>query len=150
VSDRPSPAAGEAGNPPAALYDRLGGRPVLLTLLRHFYADVRQHEEIAPVFAAKIADWPAHLEKIADFWSGVTGGPRLYTGGMPWKHVPLQLEERHFLAWLELWRRNCRIYLTADVADEMIAVAEAFGLRLRQIVAAYGPGDQPGAVAPRQ
>ncbi len=124
--------------PPAALYDRMGGRPVLLKLLKHFYADVRQHEEIAPIFAAKIADWPAHLEKIADFWSGLTGGPRLYTGGMPWKHVPLRLEERHFLAWLELWRRNCRIYLPADVAEDMIAAAESLGLRLRQIVAEYG------------
>jgi len=124
--------------PPATLYDRMGGRPVLLKLLKHFYADVRQHAEIAPIFAAKIADWPAHLEKIADFWSGLTGGPRLYTGGMPWKHVPLRLEERHFIAWLELWRRNCRIYLSADVAEDMIAAAESLGLRLRQIVAEYG------------
>lgn len=128
-----------APDPPATLYDRMGGRPVLLRLLKHFYADVRQHEEIAPIFAAKIADWPSHLEKIADFWSGLTGGPRLYTGGMPWKHVPLRLEERHFLAWLELWRRNCRIYLAADVAEDMIAAAESLGLRLRQIVAEYGP-----------
>jgi hemoglobin len=114
--------------PPATLYDRMGGRPVLLKLLKHFYADVRQHAEIAPIFAAKIAD----------FRSGLTGGPRLYTGGMPWKHVPLRLEERHFFAWLELWRRNCRIYLSADVAEDMIAAAESLGLRLRQIVAEYG------------
>jgi hemoglobin len=57
---------------------------------------------------------------------------------MPWKHVPLGLEERHFLAWLELWRRNCRIHLAPDAAEEMIAAAEALGLRLRQIVAEYG------------
>lgn len=129
----------DSTTPPATLYDRLGGRPALMTLLRHFYADVRQHREIAPIFAAKIDDWPAHLEKIADFWSGMAAGPRRYTGGMPWKHVPLGLEERHFLAWLDLWRRQCRIHLPPDAAEEMIAAAEALGQRLRQIVAAHGP-----------
>jgi len=54
----------------APLFVRLGGRARLLYLLRHFYADVRQHEEIGPIFSAHITDWPAHLEKITDFWSG--------------------------------------------------------------------------------
>lgn len=124
--------------PPAALYERIGGRPVLLVLLKHFYADVRQHREIAPIFAANIEDWPAHLEKIADFWSGITGGPRLYAGGMPWKHVPLKLEERHFAAWLDLWARNCRAQLPPAEANDMIAAAETIGLRLRQIIAIQG------------
>ncbi len=125
--------------PPAPLYDRLGGRPALLKLLRYFYADVRQHAEIAPIFAAHIEDWPAHLEKIADFWSGVTGGPRLYAGGMPWKHLPLRLEEHHFAAWLDLWRRHCRAHLAPTEAEELIAAAETLGQRLRQIIAQYGP-----------
>ena len=55
--------------PAPSLYERLGGRAGLLDLLKYFYADVRQHREIAPIFAAQIEDWPAHLEKIADFWS---------------------------------------------------------------------------------
>ena len=125
--------------PPAPLYDRLGGRPALLKLLRYFYADVRQQAEIAPIFAAHIEDWPAHLEKIADFWSGITGGPRLYGGGMPWKHLPLRLEERHFAAWLDPWRRHCRAHLPPAEADELIAAAETLGQRLRQIIAQYGP-----------
>ena len=126
-------------NLPAPLYDRIGGRPALLKLLRFFYADVRQHEEIAPIFAANIDDWPAHLEKIADFWSGITGGPRLYAGGMPWKHIPLRLEERHFAAWLGLWSRHCRAHLAPTEAEEMIAAAEALGQRLRQIIAQHTP-----------
>lgn len=125
--------------PPAPLYDRIGGRPALLKLLRYFYADVRQHTEIAPIFAANIEDWPAHLEKIADFWSGITGGPRLYGGGMPWKHVPLRLEERHFVAWLGLWARHCRAHLAPAEADEMIAAAETLGQRLRHILAQHTP-----------
>lgn len=125
------------------LYERLGGRPRLMHLLRHFYADVRQHREIAPIFLAKIEDWPAHLEKIADFWSNVTGGPIRYGGGMPHKHFPLGLEPRHFEAWLDLWRRNCRAHLPAPEAEEMIRAAEEIGQRLRAMVTLYGESKPP-------
>jgi hemoglobin len=121
--------------PGNSLYERIGGRVGLLKLLRYFYADVRQHAEIAPIFAAHIEDWPAHLEKLADFWSGILGGPRLYSGAMPWKHVPLQLEERHFTAWLGLWSRHSQAHFASAEASELIAAAETIGQRLRQILA---------------
>jgi hemoglobin len=117
-----------------SLYERLGGRPQLQVLLRHFYADVRQHAVIGPIFAAKIADWPAHREKIADFWSNVTGGPVRYNGPMPAKHAGLGLAAEHFEAWLELWRRHCRIHLAPQEAGEMIAAAETIGGRLHALV----------------
>lgn len=125
-----------------SLYDRIGGREALLELLRYFYADVRQHHEIGPIFMAQITDWPAHLETIADFWSSALGGPLRYAGGMPMKHLPLKLQERHFEAWLDLWRRQCRARLQPEPAEEMIARAEAIGERLRQIIALHG--DRPG------
>src|SRR5688572_19669094 len=123
---------------PTSLFARLGGRPRLLHLLRHFYADVRQRQEIGPIFTARIADWPQHLEKIADFWSNVTGGPIRYEGPMPQKHFPLSLEPRHFEAWLDLWRRHCRIHLPAAEAAELIAAAEGIGERLRWLTAQQG------------
>lgn len=84
--------------PTESLFNRLGGRAPLLRLLRHFYADVHQHREIAPVFAAHINDWSVHLEKIADFWSDATGGPAHYLGPMATKHMALGLIESHFQA----------------------------------------------------
>lgn len=127
----------------ALLYDRMGGRPALAELLRYFYADVRQHAEIGPIFAAHVSDWPAHLEKIADFWSGVSGGPALYRGPMPFKHMRLHLEERHFQAWLGLWHRHCRAHLPKREAEDMIRLAEGIGLNLRQIVALHGGRTEP-------
>ena len=117
------------------LFDRIGGRPMLEKLLRRFYADVRQHREIGPLFTSHITDWTAHLAQIADFWSGTLGGPAPYCGPMPAKHVPLGLEEKHFEAWLGLWERHCRAHLPAQEAGEVIFIAEAIGRRLRQIVA---------------
>lgn len=124
----------------SSLFSRLGGRPGLMRLLRQFYADVRQHQEIGPIFNARIQHWPEHLEKIADFWTSATGGPPSYAGPMPQRHFPLGLSEAHFEAWLDLWRRNCRIHLPADVAEEMIALAEGIGERLRFLIARSGSG----------
>jgi hemoglobin len=121
------------------LFERMGGRGPLLKFLKHFYADVRQHDEIGPIFRAQISDWPTHLEKIADFWSNVTGGPIQYSGPMPQKHFPLGLEERHFEAWLDLWRRHCRAHLAPREAAELIAAAEGIGERLRALIAHFGP-----------
>jgi hemoglobin len=116
----------------ASLFERIGGRAGLMKLLGHFYADVRQHQLLGPVFAAQIQDWPAHMEKIADFWTQVMGGPAGYGGGMPARHMPLGLREEHFQAWLGLWRTNCLIWLPAECAPEAIGVAQNIGLRLRQ------------------
>lgn len=128
-------------HPPSSnspLYDRLGGRPALVHLLRYFYADVRQQQEIGPIFNRQITDWPAHLEKIADFWSGMTGGPAVYAGAMPVKHLPLGLAGKHFEAWLDLWRRHCRAHLAPAEATEMITLAESIGERLQGIIARHG------------
>lgn len=129
--------------PAASLFSRLGGRPRLVHLLRHFYADVRQHREIGPIFTGQIQDWPAHLDKIADFWSNVTGGPIRYEGPMPQKHFPLGLEERHFIAWLDLWERHCRAHLAPAEATELIVAAQGIGQRLRSLIAYQGLRQRP-------
>jgi hemoglobin len=120
------------------LFERIGGREALARFLRQFYADVRQHREIGPIFDAQIHDWPAHLEKIADFWSNVLGGPVRYGGPMPQRHFPLGLGEQHFAAWLDLWSRQCRIQFGEPEAAEMIAAAEAIGQRLRWLIRHHG------------
>jgi hemoglobin len=125
--------------PSLSLFDRIGGRDPLLKLLRYFYADVRQHAEIGPIFGAHIEDWPAHLEKIADFWSGALGGPVRYAGAMPYQHLKLDLQETHFVAWLGLWRRHCHAHLAPREAAELTARAEAIGQRLRDIIALHAP-----------
>ena len=123
-----------------SLYQRIGEREGLMKLLRRFYADVRQHQVIGPVFNEQIKDWPAHMEVIADFWSGATGGPATYRGGMPFKHMGLKLEERHFAAWLELWRRHCSAHLGPAEAEAMIGLAENIGRNLRRFVGVQPSG----------
>jgi hemoglobin len=123
-------------NPQLCLYDRIGGREGLELLLRHFYADVRQHALIGPIFNKHIDDWPAHLAKIASFWARLTGGPSGYSGQMPAKHLKLGLESRHFNTWLQLWDFNCCRHLKEAEAQEMICLAREIGQRLKTIVGA--------------
>ena len=118
----------------ATLYERIGGHEKLLPLLHHFYADVRQHQLIGPIFNKQIHDWPAHIRKIGEFWARITGGPSTYAGGMPMAHMPLGLQRIHLTAWLQLWEFNCRRHLPAPEAEELIAIAHNIGERLLSIV----------------
>jgi hemoglobin len=116
------------------LYQRIDGREGISNLLRHFYADVRQDPLIGPIFNAQIKDRKEHLEIIASFWETLLGGSRSYARPMPMKHLPLQLTQEHFERWLFLWQANCRAQLLADVARDMIDLANHIAGRLRLIL----------------
>jgi hemoglobin len=116
-----------------SLYERIGGHHGLSQLLHHFYADVRQHAVIGPIFNARIHDWPAHLAIIENFWGRQTGGPSDYGGGMG-KHLSLPLEPEHFNHWLGLWEFNCRKHLPATEAEEMILLAHQIAGHLQRMV----------------
>lgn len=120
-----------------SLYERLGGHAGLSTLLHHFYADVRQHRIIGPIFSERIENWNAHIAKIAEFWARATGGPSQYAGQMPVKHLSLGLRPEHLRFWLELWDFNCRRRLGAREAEEMSQLAHGIGGRLLDIVTSY-------------
>ncbi len=114
-----------------SLYQRLGGDDTLRPLLQHFYSDVRQHDVIGPIFLGQVEDWPAHLENILGFWTTVTGGPISYSGPMMVAHLKLHLKPEHFEIWLDLWRRQCRIRLETQLANEVIHIAETMADRLQ-------------------
>lgn len=116
------------------LYERIGGREGIAKLLHQFYADVRQHQVLGPIFNAHIQDWTAHLLKIGEFWARQTGGPSRYTGGFAGAHIPLGIEKAHLQHWLGLWEFNCRRSLPEQEAGEMIALAQRIGGQLMRIV----------------
>lgn len=114
----------------ASLYSRLGGHEGILKIIRTFYVDVRQHAVLGPIFNSHIADWPAHLEKLAEFWALQTGGKSQYRGGFAGAHLSLGLEPEHFQHWLGLWELNNGRHLALSEATEMNALAHEFGRRL--------------------
>lgn len=117
------------------LYQRIGAEAGLRRLLTAFYADIRQHSVLGPVFNSRIADWPAHISKVSDFWARQTGGPSAYGGGFARAHLSLGIGPEHLQHWLDLWDFNCRRHLGPLEADEMVALARHVGQQLTRILA---------------
>lgn len=117
------------------LYDRLGGKEGIAKLLKHFYADVRQHDVLGPIFNSQIKDWPAHLAHIGEFWARQTGGPSRYHGGFAAAHLRVgEIRSEHLAHWLGLWELNCGRNLGPREAGEMIDAAHRIGGQLLRIL----------------
>ncbi|MCQ9617219.1 group III truncated hemoglobin [Paenalcaligenes niemegkensis] len=73
-------------------------------LVHDFYAQVRQHEKLGPVFNAHINDWDTHLNTMVDFWSSLLLKTARYTGSPMIKHgrIP-ELSADLFETWLSLF-----------------------------------------------
>ena len=80
------------------------------TLIRGFYARVRQDALLAPIFESRISDWDPHLDNMFAFWSSLT----LHTGryhGQPM---------RHFDRWLALFEETARQVCPPAAAERFI------------------------------
>ena len=96
-------------------------------LVRGFYARVRTDELLGPVFAARIANWEPHLQRMCDFWSSVALMTGNYHGEPMQKHLPLPIDGRHFDRWLELFEVTARELCPAKAADHFIERARRIG-----------------------
>lgn len=112
-----------------------------------FYARIRQHAELGPVFAAhiKAGDWPAHEAKIASFWRNGILKERSYSGNPMQKHVMAgNVAPAHFAIWLDLFDEVLQEELDPKTAQAFSALAHRIGrglkLGLEQI---QRPTDQP-------
>lgn len=93
-----------------------------------FYERVRGDELLGPIFADRIADWPAHLTQMKRFWRSVLHNSGEFNGSPMRKHVAIDgLEEQHFTRWLTLFRETLR---DAEVNAE---ATEQVGMKARTI-----------------
>jgi hemoglobin len=75
-------------------------------LVDHFYASIRVHAVLGPIFAEHISDWPLHLARMKNFWSSLVIGSGQYHGNPMAKHIAIPgIGPAHFTAWLGLWER---------------------------------------------
>lgn len=89
----------------AALMAETGlSEEALRRLVERFYAKVRRDPVLGPIFAARIADWGPHLERMAAFWSSVALMTGRYHGAPVPAHATLPVTWTHFDRWLDLFR----------------------------------------------
>ncbi|KGJ16858.1 group III truncated hemoglobin [Paracoccus sanguinis] len=110
-----------------------------------FYAAVRRHEVLGPVFAAHVTDWPAHEARIAAFWRNAILYERGYDGNPMRVHMAAgDVRAGHFDDWLMLFDATLHRTLPAATAAAWSALAHRIGAGLRMGVSdARNPGGVP-------
>ena len=93
-----------------------------------FYGKVRDDDLLGPIFAARIADWPAHLARMKAFWRSVLHNSGEFSGNPMLKHIIIPgLDLGHFTRWLDLF------YATLREAETHPEATELVGSRARMI-----------------
>ena len=101
-------------------------------VVRVFYAAVRRHEVLGPIFARHVTDWPAHEERIATFWRNAILYERSYDGNPMRVHMQAgDVRADHFPIWLGLFDETLRRTLPPDAACAWSALAHRIGAGLR-------------------
>lgn len=97
-----------------------------------FYAAIRRHEVLGPVFGNHVTDWPSHEAKIARFWKKAILYLPVYDGNPMRKHMEASdVRADHFPLWLALFDETLRRTLPADPAAGWSALAHRIGRGLR-------------------
>lgn len=93
-----------------------------------FYAAIRQHPGLGPVFAAHVTDWPQHEEKIARFWRNAILHERVYDGNPLAAHRDAgNVRPGMFEVWLGLFDSVLKLELPPGTAAEWSALAHRIG-----------------------
>ncbi len=97
-----------------------------------FYAAIRRHEQLGPIFANHVTDWPEHEAKIARFWKNAILYERSYDGNPMQVHMRTRdVKAEHFAPWLMLFDETLRRTLPADSAEAWSLLAHRIGSGLR-------------------
>jgi hemoglobin len=97
-----------------------------------FYARVRGHHMLGPIFGGHITDWPEHEAKIARFWKGSILHKPGFEGSPMMAHRRAgDVEGGHFPVWLGLFDDTLRHELDPLQAAGWSALAHRIGQGLR-------------------
>ena len=98
-------------------------------IVESFYNKARIDERLGSVFAAAVPDdhWPAHFERVADFWDSALFGSGTYRGNVFSKHSDLPIEAKHFDRWLKLFSETVNEHFVGPIADDCIHRATTMG-----------------------
>lgn len=101
-------------------------------LVDEFYAKIRKHPSLGPIFNEKIDDWDAHLYKLKHFWASVCLSSGTYSGRPMPVHMALKnVEPFHFVQWLELFEQTLtEIAPTYDAVEYFMERANRIGQSL--------------------
>ena len=109
-------------------------------LLVTFYATVERDPLLAPYFA--VVDMPAHIPRIADFWSTLLFHTNRFTGNAFRPHLEMPgLTGDHFAHWLGTLERTVDAAHAGPMAERMKALGHrvAYSMQLRLGIPPFTP-----------
>ena len=105
----------------AHMQDEVGVDEAMIARLVHgFYALARRDQVLGPIFEARVADWPAHLQRMGAFWSSVMLMSGRYHGQPMTAHSALPIDAEHFDRWLALFEQSARALCPEAAADAFV------------------------------
>lgn len=104
-------------------------------LVREFYARIRVHPMLGPIFNERIDDWEFHIQRLCAFWSSVALGSGAYSGSPMQKHLRLPVDGRHFDMWLELFSATAREICAPVAAEHFVERARRIAESLELAIA---------------
>lgn len=97
-----------------------------------FYARVRVHPVLGPIFAAHVKDWTTHEARIMAFWRNVLLYQKGYNGNPMQVHLAAgNVEPKHFEPWLALFDDVLLEEVPRHLAQPWSALAHRIGRGLR-------------------
>jgi hemoglobin len=113
-------------------------------VIEEFYAVVRTHPGLGPVFARHVQDWPAHEAKIGRFWRNAILHERGYDGNPLVVHRAAgDVRTGMFDPWLALFDAVLRRNLPPETAAAWSALAHRIGRGMRMALDEGNPPDAP-------
>jgi hemoglobin len=114
-------------------------------LVERFYRDAWDHERLGPLFAARVADRPAHLAKMKRFWSSVLLKTGAYRGRPIPAHMPMKdvVDDPDFTAWLGLFERACRQTFEPDAVPVVTEIATRIARTIWSAMTLHAPRPVP-------
>jgi hemoglobin len=108
--------------------------PMIHALVHAFYAKIRTDPALGPIFNRVIAEaaWPAHLEKMCDFWSSVMLMSGRFKGSPMQAHLRIgELRPTHFARWLHLFEQTAHEVCPPEAAALFVAKSQMIGRSLQ-------------------
>lgn len=110
-------------------------RPDIERVVARFYAAVREHPGLGPIFAVHVTDWPAHEARVADFWANTILHERRYQGTPVAAHLRAgNVSPGMFSTWLALFDTVLAAELDPGQAAAWSALAHRIGRSMRAAV----------------
>lgn len=106
-----------------------------------FYARIRDDAVLGPIFAAHVADWSTHLDRMNRFWRSVLFNSGEFRGNPMAKHVALpELDRDQFERWLALFDATLRDLGSDDARDHVYGRARTIASSLLNAVLVHRNG----------